>query len=57
MSSKRIENIRIRVTEKEKHRIKILADLYAGGNVTAWLIHGALNAPRKKLTLEDVRKR
>lgn len=52
MKDKRDTHIRLRVTEKEKNRIKILAKLYAGGNLTAWMIHGALNAPRKKLPLE-----
>lgn len=45
-TTKRIE---IRVTEKEKNRIIFLSKQYAGGNLTIWLVHGALNAPRQYL--------
>lgn len=41
--------IQIRTTEFEKNRIKLLADKYAGGNISAWVIHGAMNAPRRFL--------
>jgi hypothetical protein len=44
--------IQIRTTEFEKNRIKILADKYAGGNISAWILYGALNAPRKFLKKE-----
>lgn len=41
------KKIQIRLTEFELNRIKILAKKYANGNMSAWIIHGALNAPRK----------
>jgi len=43
------DKIQLRVTEFQKNRIKMLADKYAGGCVTTWMMHGALNAPRKFL--------
>lgn len=51
------KNIQIRVTEKEKNRIKMLADLYAFGNVSAWITYAALNAPRKRLTADEVKRK
>jgi hypothetical protein len=41
--------IECRLTEKDKFRIIFLAEQYAGGNVSMWMVHGALNAPRKYL--------
>lgn len=56
-NDKRVVPIFARVTEKEKNRIQMLADLYAAGNVTAWLVHGALNAPRKQLKIGEIKRR
>jgi hypothetical protein len=44
---KKIYTIQLRVTEFEKNRIKMLADKYSDGNMTAWVVWGAMNAPRK----------
>lgn len=41
--------IKIRCTEAEKQKITFLAKTYAGGNMSAWLLWAAINAPRKFL--------
>jgi hypothetical protein len=41
--------VQFRTTPKIRNRIRHLARLYAGGNVTAWLEHAGVNAPRKIL--------
>lgn len=51
-TKKKIETIQVRLTEFQKNRIKILADKYAFGNMSAWIVHGAMNAPRKTLPQE-----
>jgi hypothetical protein len=38
-----------RCTKKEYERIRFLANEYANGNVSRWLIHGALTAERSYL--------
>jgi hypothetical protein len=38
-----------RVSEFEWNRIGILANEYAAGNRSRWLVYAALNAPRKYL--------
>lgn len=40
----------MRLTEKVFNRLKILAREYAGGDLTKWLTHGGLEAPRVYLT-------
>lgn len=40
---------RARVTAKDYFRIKWLVREYAGGNWSRWLVHAALEAPRKYL--------
>jgi len=47
---KKGRRLEIRLTEKERNRLQMLADIYAGGNLTQWLVHGGLNAPRVFLT-------
>lgn len=42
--------LQIRVTEFEKNRIQGLAQIYAGGNTSLWIIHSALNGPRERVT-------
>lgn len=44
---KRMDFIQIRVSEFEKNRIKGLANLYAEGDVSAWLRWAGMNADRK----------
>ena len=42
-------SITIKMIEKEKSEIQKKADLYAGGNMSAWLRYAALNhTPKKK---------
>lgn len=43
------EFFQMRIKTFNKNRLKILADKYAGGDMTAWALHGILNAPRKFL--------
>jgi hypothetical protein len=41
--------IQIRLTEYEKGKLKLIADKYAGGNMSLWVAHAIMNAPRKFL--------
>lgn len=41
--------VQFRISEYEKNKIKMFAAKYAGGNLSAWLIYAAMNAPRKFL--------
>jgi hypothetical protein len=43
------EIIQFRLSLQEKNRIKGLAKIYAGGDVSKWLRHGGINAPRRFL--------
>lgn len=49
-----IKKIEIRVSEFEKNRIKFLADQYANGNVSLFLIYHGLNSTRKEINAEDL---
>ena len=54
------EKIEIRVSPFEKNRIKWLADKYANGNMSLYLIYHGMNAPRKEVSadhLEEYSKR
>ncbi len=46
-NTKKTETVQLRLTEFDKNRIKMLADKYAEGNMTDWILYGAINAPRK----------
>lgn len=48
------EKIEIRVTEYEKNFIKGLADLYAQGNVSLFMVYAAFNSDRKMLKEDDL---
>ena len=50
------KTIKFRVSEFEENQIKRLAETFAEGNVSLWCIHGTLNAPRKKINLDDIKK-
>ena len=43
------QRINIRVSEHDKNRLQWLADKYADGNLTKFLVYSALNAPRRKI--------
>lgn len=49
-NSKKMCRFDFRLKEKEFNKIKTLANIYAGGNITKWLTHGGINAPRMFLT-------
>jgi len=48
------EKIEIRVSEFEKNRLKWLAQKYAGGNVSLYMIYHAMNAERKEISPENI---
>lgn len=47
MKEKLTEKILIRVSLKEKNTIKMLADIYAGGNMSAYVIDRVLYSNRR----------
>jgi len=49
------EHIQIRLTKYEKNRIRGLAKVYAGGDMSLWLRWAGLNAERKYL-IYDVKR-
>ncbi|MCK5608289.1 hypothetical protein KAR91_40785 [Candidatus Pacearchaeota archaeon] len=55
MTNKNSEKLQIRLTEYEKNRIKWLADKYANGNMSLYLIYAALNIDRRKIRPDDVK--
>ena len=40
---------KIRFSAEEMNKIQMLADIYAGGNFSLWVRHGAMNCDRKVL--------
>ncbi len=47
MKQKMVEFIQIRVTGPEKSKLKALAQIYASGNLSMYILGQALLAPRK----------
>jgi len=45
----------VRLTEYEWNKLKTLARIYAGGNLSLWLRYAGLNAPRKKVNPNDLK--
>ena len=43
------EYLHIRVSTFEKNRLKWLADHYAGGNLSLWIIYASLNIDRGEI--------
>tara|TARA_B100000809_G_scaffold258582_2_gene302027 strand:+ start:1201 stop:1416 length:216 start_codon:yes stop_codon:yes gene_type:complete len=41
------EHINIRVSDQEKNRLKWLADKYANGNLSLWMVYASLNLDRE----------
>ena len=50
------EYIHIRVSRYEKNRLKWLADKYADGNVSLWMIYASLNVNREFIKPEDLKE-
>lgn len=50
------EHIHIRVSEFEKNRLQWLADKYANGNLSLYMIYHAMNAPRKEIDPENLKE-
>ena len=50
------EKIEIRVSEFEKNRLKWLANKYANGNVSLYLIYHGMNAPRKEIDPDHLKE-
>ncbi len=44
---------KMRISRKDFNKAKALAKIYAKGNLSAWAIHGMLEAPRKYLFAES----
>ena len=55
-TEKQTKRINIRVTEYEFNFIKTLAEMYANGNVSLFMVYSALNANRKMLGDSDLIK-
>lgn len=55
-AGKKLSRIDVRMTEKEKNRIKMLADRFAGGNVSLWITYAALECPRVHLVKPEESK-
>lgn len=49
------EKIEIRVSVFEKNRIKFLAEEYANGNISLFVIYNAINAKREYINSEDLK--
>jgi hypothetical protein len=47
--SRKVVRKTVRFTEVEWHRLRWIAETYAGGNVARWLRHGAFEAERRYL--------
>ena len=45
--------IQIRVSEFTRNRLQVLAKRYAGGNMSAWVEHGIMNAPREYIKVSN----
>lgn len=48
------EYIHIRVSTFEKNRLKWLADRYANGNLSLWVVYASLNIDREMLKPESL---
>ena len=48
------EVITVRVSTYEKNKLRMLADMYAGGNISLWVVRCALDAPRKMLDDDSI---
>jgi len=46
---RKTQRVTVRFSEKEFHKLRWLAETYAGKNIAAWLRFAALEAPRKFL--------
>ncbi len=55
MTNKTSTKFQIRLTEFEKNRLKWLADMYAEGNISLYIIYAALNIDRKKIKPNDLK--
>lgn len=53
MKEKLTEIIVLRVSEREKNTIKLLAQLYAGGNMSAYIVDRAIYSNRKMIADGD----
>ena len=53
---KKTKVVQIRISEYDKNRLKYLAERYASGSITKWIIHAIKEAPRKYLKKTTVEK-
>ena len=54
VKEKLTHRIRVRCSEFEKNRLQMLADMYAGGNLSLWIIYAAMNVERKHLKTDSL---
>ena len=50
------EQIHIRVSRHEKNRLKWLANKYADGNISLWMIYASLNMNREFIKPKDLKE-
>jgi len=55
-NKKLTERIEIRCSKQEKSRLKWLADIYAGGNLSAWLMYAGLKMVRQRINKRKFRE-
>jgi hypothetical protein len=54
--NKKTEVLQIRLTPKEKNQIRMLAKVYADGDVSTWIRWAAINAERKFIKKDSINK-
>lgn len=52
---KKERRVELRLSVHDDARIRKLAELYAGGNISKWITYAALNAPRKIISKKSAR--
>lgn len=45
--------IQVRLTSQEKNKIRARAQIFAGGNISLWMIHAALNTQGEYLVIPE----
>lgn len=50
---KKLETIQVKLTMQEKNQIKARSTLFAGGNLSMFVVRQALHAPAKHLVNDD----
>lgn len=56
-TKKKMSPVHMLITQWERNQLQIKADLYAGGNLTAYLVFQGLNGRAKFLTVEETKRK